>query len=80
MEKLNFHQRAFVMALIEKYGYTVQATLKEIAQGIGNISYTSVRNYLLFLEAAKILKIENKGKYHQTYYLNDALIQKTQNG
>ena len=64
------------MALIEKYGYTVQATLKEIAQGIGNISYTSVRNYLLALEATKVLKIKNKGKYHQTYYLNEASIKK----
>ena len=70
MEKLNFHQRAFVMALIEKYGYTVQATLKEIAQEIGNISYSSVRNYLLALETTKLLKIENKGKYHQAYHLD----------
>ena len=76
MKDLNFYQRAFVMALIEKYGYTVQATLKEIAQGVGNISYTSVRNYLLALEVAKLLKIENKGKRHQIYYLNEALIQK----
>ena len=79
MEKLNFYQKAFIMALIEKYGYTVQATLKGIAQEIGGISYTSVRNYLFALEAAKLLKIENKGKYHQVYHLDKTLIKKIMN-
>ena len=69
MKDLNFYQRAFMMALIEKYGYIVQATLKEMAQSIGGTSYTSVRNYLLELEKIGYIEIENKGKRCQTYHL-----------
>jgi Fe2+ or Zn2+ uptake regulation protein len=63
-------QEVFLRKLVRVYGYTAKDTYKEMAVKIGNICYGTVRNHLLALEEAKVLKIENKGKYHQTYHLN----------
>ena len=69
----------FLRKLVKIYGYTAKDTYKDMAVKISGIGYSSVRNHLLALEAAKVLKIENKGKYHQTYYLDKTLIEKLMN-
>ena len=68
--KLKPQQEVFLRRLVKIYGYTAKDTYKDMAVKISGISYSSVRNYLLALEAAKVLKIESKGKYHQTYHLD----------
>jgi len=68
--KLRPQQEVFLRKVVKIYGYTAKDTYKDIAAKIGGICYSSVRNHLLALEDAKLLKIENKGKYHQTYHLN----------
>ena len=68
--KLKPQQEVFLRRLVKIYGYTAKDTYKEMSVKISGISYSSVRNHLLALEAAEVLKIENKGKYNQTYRLD----------
>jgi len=68
--KLRAQQEVFLRNLVKIYGYTAKDTYKEMSVKISGISYSSVRNHLLALEAAEVLKIENKGRYHQTYHLD----------
>jgi DNA-binding transcriptional ArsR family regulator len=58
------------------YGYTIRDTYKGMVQKLKGLSYGTVRNHLLALEAAKVLKIENKGKYNQAYYLDKDKVDK----
>jgi DNA-binding transcriptional ArsR family regulator len=76
MKKNELYQKLFLKEVVKKYGYTVCDTYKGIAQKVNGISYGTVRNHLLALEAAKVLKIENKGKYNQIYYLSKDKVDK----
>lgn len=80
LKKLRPQQEVFLRKLIKIYGYTAKDTYKIMAAKIGNIAYTSVRNHLLALEVAKVIKIDNKGKYNQTYYINKYEVNKVLNG
>lgn len=76
MKKNELYQKLFLKEMVKKYGYTIQDTYKGIAQTVNGISYGTVRNHLLALEVAKVLKIENKGKYNQAYYLDKDKVNK----
>jgi len=78
--KLRPQQEVFLRKVVKIYGFTAKDTYKDMAVKISDICYSSVRNHLLALEAAKVLKIENKGKYHQTYYLDESKVKKLLNG
>jgi DNA-binding transcriptional ArsR family regulator len=68
--------KIFLEKSIAIYGYTLKDTYKEIASKTGGISYSTVRLYLLALERLKMLKIKNKGKNCQTYFLNKDKVDK----
>jgi hypothetical protein len=82
--KLRPQQEVFLRRLVKFYGYKAKGSYKTIAKKIGNDSnsslsglcYVSVRNYLLALKAANILKIENKGKHPQVYRLDKEAVDK----
>jgi phage anti-repressor protein len=76
MKKNELYQKLFLREVVKKYGYTIRDTYKGIAQKVNGISYGTVRNHLLALEAAKVLKIENKGKYYQIYYMDKDKVNK----
>jgi DNA-binding transcriptional ArsR family regulator len=78
-KNLRPQQEVFLRKLCKIYGYTVKDTYKAIAVKIGNLKYSSVRNHLRALEEAKVLKIENKGKYNQAYYLDRTKVKKLLN-
>lgn len=67
---IDFPQLGFFIWLYCTYGMYVKGTYKEIAKLTNNLSYGTVRNYLLLLEKVNYLQIENKGKWHQMYCLN----------
>lgn len=67
---VDFPQFGFFVWLYGTYGMDVKGTYKEIAKLTNRLSYGTVRNYLLALEKANYLQIENKGKWHQIYCLN----------
>jgi DNA-binding transcriptional ArsR family regulator len=70
MKKNELYQKLFLRELVKMYGYIIQETYKDMAQKLGGINYGTVRNHLIALEAAKVLKIENKSKYNQVYHLD----------
>jgi predicted ArsR family transcriptional regulator len=70
MKKNELYQKLFLRELVKMYGYIIQETYKDMAKKLGGINYGTVRNHLLALEAIGVLKIENKSKYNQVYYLD----------
>ncbi len=60
----------FIAWLLKAYGSEFRGTHEEIAEKIGCVTYGSIRLYLIALERAKYLRIENKGKRSQLYILD----------
>lgn len=64
----------FLVWLYNTYGTTVQATYKEIAKVNGKLCYGTIRLRLLELEKNGYLTIENQGKWHQVYKLDEGKV------
>jgi hypothetical protein len=70
-KELGFPQLGFFAWLYGMYGAHVQGTYEQISNTTGGrLSLSAVRVYLLALEQAGYLSIENRGKWHQVYNLN----------
>lgn len=73
---MNDRTLGFLVWVHQTYGMIVKATYKEMAKANGKLCYGTIRLRLLELEKLGFLTIENQGKWHQVYKLDENKVKK----
>ena len=80
MLKLNFRERAILVALVSKFeGGVIEHPLRTIATEIG-VSHQTINNYITQFEKYGLLYISNRGTHRQIINLNMEIIKNVLNG